>query len=228
MKNHSPFTINISLLAFCILLGCSSVDKQIFKATQTFDKYPNEAAIYCGNKFPVADSLVNERIDTIKGKEIDLRPALVNLEQLVDSAKSVIDEKQGKITDMAGQLSFAQSQLGKEKVIIIKLISKIDSLKSSAKPCGVDTIKNTVEKIRANTAKIMALTAQTVQDGQDKEKLQQQLTDAEAIALHRLYWLIGIGLVIAAYFGIKIYSFFSGGAIVNVVSTVENGIKKKL
>lgn len=197
--------------------GCSSVNREVFKARQIFDKYPNEAAKYCGDKFPVADSTITVKSDTVKGKEVNYKPELTSLELLLDSAKEILDQKQYKITDLAEQLSFTRGQLNKANSLINNLSVQLSSIKANYKPCAVDTIKNTITKIRTNTAKILALTAQTVEDSQDKEKLQKALHDEDARSLHRLYWIIGLCLLIAAYFGIKIYGFFSGGGIVRSV-----------
>jgi hypothetical protein len=197
--------------------GCSSVNRKVFKARQIFDEYPNEAAKYCGDNFPVSDSTINIKSDTIKGKEVNYKPALMNLELLLDSAKEILDQKQYKITDLAQQLNFTKVQLSKANNLINNLSVQLGNIKANYKPCGVDTIKNTITKIRANTAKILTLTAQTVQDGLDKEKLQKALQDESTKSLHRLYWIIGLCLLIATYFGIKIYGFFSGGGIVGSV-----------
>jgi hypothetical protein len=205
------------LLIMGTVAGCSSVNREVFKARQIFDKYPNEAAKYCGDKFPVSDSTITVKSDTVKGKEVNYKPELTNLELLLDSAKEILDQKQYKITDLAEQLSFTRRQLNKANSFINSLSVQLSSIKANYKPCGVDTIKNTITKIRANTAKILTLTAQTVQDGQDKEKLQKALQDENTKSLHRLYWIIGLCLLIAAYFGIKIYGFFSGGGIVRSI-----------
>ena len=208
------------LFLFFFVAGCSSIDQQVFKARQTFDKYPNEAAKYCGDKFPVADSTISVKIDTVKGKTIDYTPALANLQTMLDSAKTVLYQKQSNLTGMAGQLSFTKTQLGKADVLINNLTAQIASLKSSYKPCQVDTIRSTYTKIRSNIAKIMALTAQIVADDQDKQKSQNALQDEKTTAAHRLYLIIGLCLLITTYFGIKVYKFFIGGAIA--------GIAKKL
>jgi len=198
-----------------IITGCSSVNRQIFRARQVFDKYPNEAAKYCGDKFPVADSTISIKSDTVKGTEVDYRPALVNLETLLDSAKQVLDQKQDKLTGLALQLSFAKAQLIKANGFITNLSEQINSIKAGYKPCGVDTIKNTFTKIRANTAKIEALTGQLVLDGQEKQKLQKVLQLENTASLHRLYWIVGLCLLIAVYLGINIYKFISGGTIIS-------------
>jgi DNA repair ATPase RecN len=208
------------LLIIGTVAGCSSVKREVFKARQIFDKYPNEAAKYCGDKFPVADSTISVKSDTAKGKEVNYKPAFTNLELLLDSAKEILDQKQYKITDLAQQLNFTKGQLSKANNLSVQL----SNIKANYKPCGVDTIKNTITKIRANAAKILTLTAQTVQDGQDKEKLQKALQDENTKSLRRLYWVIGLCLLIAAYFGIKIYGFFSGGGIVR--SVFHNMIKR--
>lgn len=197
------------------IIGCASADKQIFKARQTFDKYPNEAAKYCGDTFPVADSTISVKIDTGKGKIIDYTPALVNLETMLDSARAVLNQKQGSLTSASGQLSFTKTQLGRANSLIDNLTQQISSLKSGYKPCAMDTIKSTYIKIRSNTAKIMALTAEIVAQDQDKTKALKSLNTAEEKSMHRLLLLIGLCLLIAGYFGVKIYGFFSGGGIVN-------------
>jgi hypothetical protein len=203
------------LLIASIITGCSSVDRQVFKARQVFDKYPNEAAKYCGDKFPPADSTVSIKIDTIKGVEINYRPALVSLELLLDSAKEVLSQKQAKLTNLDGQLNFARMQLGKANSLINNLLAQINSIQANYNPCGVDTIKDIFIKTRINTAKIIALTNQVAKDGQDKEKLQNTLTIENIKSLHRLYWIIGLCLFIVVYFGVKIYKFLTGGAIVS-------------
>ncbi|MFI5138214.1 MAG: hypothetical protein ACHQIM_10330 [Sphingobacteriales bacterium] len=204
------------LLAFS-LAGCASIDRQVFKARQIFDKYPNEAAKYCGDKFPVADSTVSIKTDTIKGKAIDYTPALNSLQMLLDSAKGIAAQKQSKVTGLAGQLSFANTQLSNANRIINSLSVQICTIKAGYKPCGVDTIRSAYTTIRSNTAKITALTDQIVQDGQDKAKMQNNLQYETTTAAHRLYWIIGLSLLIASYFAVKIYTFFSGGAIVNTL-----------
>ncbi|HEY2583052.1 MAG TPA: hypothetical protein VGI43_14660 [Mucilaginibacter sp.] len=203
------------LLIASIITGCSSVDRQVFKARQIFDKYPNEAAKYCGDKFPPADSTVSIKTDTIKGVEINYRSAFVGLELLLDSAKEVLSQKQNKLTDLGGQLSFARMQLGKANSLISNLTAQVNSIQANYKPCWVDTIKNTFIKTRANTAKIIALTNQVTKDSQDKGNLQSKLNDENAKSLHRLYWIIGLCLFIAVYFGVKAYKFLTGGTIVS-------------
>jgi len=210
----------VLLIIIGAISGCASVDKQVFKARQIFDKYPNEAAKYCGDTFPVADSTVSVKVDTGKSKTIDYTPALINLETMLDSAKKILDEKQGNLTSANSQLSFTNTQLEKAHTLISNLTIQIAGLRSSYKPCGVDTIKSTYTKIRSNTAKIMALTAEIVAQDQEKEKFQNTLQVEEAESAHRLYLLIGLCLLIAAYLGVKIYGLFSGGGIV--------GIAKKL
>jgi hypothetical protein len=211
------------LLIIGTFAGCSSVNRKVFRARQIFDKYPNEGAKYCGDRFPVADSTISVKSDTIKGEEVNYKPALMNLELLLDSAKEILSQKQYKITDLAGQLSFTRGLLSKANSLVSNLSVQLGNIKANYKPCGIDTIKSTITKVRANTAKILTLTAQTIQDGQDKEKLQKALQDENAKSLHRLYWIIGLCLLIAAYFGIKIYGFFSGGGIVS--SVFHNVIK---
>ncbi len=210
----------ISLIMIGAISGCVSVEKQVFKARQIFDKYPNEAAKYCGDTFPVADSTVSVKVDTGKSKTIDYTPALINLETMLDSAKKILDEKQGNLTSANSQLSFTNTQLEKAHTLISNLTIQIACLRSSYKPCGVDTIKSTYTKIRSNTAKIMALTAEIVAQDQEKEKFQNTLEVEEAESAHRLYLLIGLCLLIAAYLGMKVFGLFSGGGIV--------GIAKKL
>jgi hypothetical protein len=205
------------------IAGCSSVNQQVFKARQIFDKYPNEAAKYCGDKFPVTDSIISAKTDTIKGKEVNYKPALVNLELLLDSAKEIVNQKQNKITDLAGQLNFSKVQLSKANSLINSLSEQISSIKASYKPCEVDTIKSTFTKIRTNTAKVIALTTQIAEEGEEKEKLQKTLQDENTKSLHRLYWIIGLCLLIVAQFAIKIYGFFSGGGIVSNI--FHNAIK---
>jgi len=199
------------------LASCASVDRQVFKARQIFDKYPNEAAKYCGDKFPVADSIVSIKNDTIKGKVVDYTPALNSMQLLLDSAKGIVAQKQNKINGLAGQLSFANAQLNNANRIINNLSAQISAIKAGYKPCGVDTIKSTYTTIRSNTAKITALTDQIVQNGQDKSKMLITLRDETTTAAHRLYWIIGLCLLIASYFAVKIYKFFSGGAIVGAL-----------
>jgi hypothetical protein len=205
------------LLVVCIITGCSSVDRQVFKARQIFDKYPNEAAKYCGDKFPVADSTISVKSDTARGKEVNYKPALTNLEMLLDSAKEIVDQKQYKITDLVGQLNFTKGQLNKANNFINSLSVQLSGIKAIYNPCGVDTIKTTFTKIRTNTAKVIALTTQIADDGQDKEKLQKALQDENTKSIHRLYWIIALCLLIAIYLGAKIYGFFSGGGIVSSV-----------
>ena len=205
------------------IAGCSSVNQQVFKARQTFDKYPNEAAKYCGDKFPVTDSTISTTIDTIKGKEVNYKPVLVNLEILLDSAKEIVNQKQFKIADLGGQLNFSKVQLSKANELINSLSYQISSIKANYKPCGVDTIKSTFTKIRTNTAKVIALTTQIAEEGEEKEKLQKALQDENTKSLHRLYWIAGLCLLITAYLGIKIYKLFSGGGIIS--SIFHNAIK---
>ncbi|HEY4326152.1 MAG TPA: hypothetical protein VGN20_19350 [Mucilaginibacter sp.] len=202
-------------LTVCIAAGCSSADKEVFKARQIFDKYPNEAAKYCGDKFPVADSTISTKTDTIKGAVINYRPALVDLELLLDSAKDVLNQKQEKLTDLNGQFNFAKMQLGKANDLINILSGQIDGIQTSYKPCGVDTIKNTVIKTRDNTARISALTTQIMMDGRDKENMQNTLKNESTKSSHRLYWIIGLTIFVIVYFGIKVYKFLTGGTIVS-------------
>ena len=116
--------------------------------------------------------------------------------------------KQNKITNLAGQLNFATAQLSKANAFINSLSLQINNIKAAYKPCEVDTIRNTITTIRTNTAKVVALTAQIAEDGQDKEKLQKALQDENTKSAKRLYLIIGLCLLIAAYLGIKIYNFF--------------------
>src|ERR1700731_483043 len=109
------------LLIIGTVAGCSSVNRKVFKARQIFDEYPNEAAKYCGDKFPVADSIITTRSDTTKGKEVNYKPALMNLELLLDSAKEILNQKQYKITDLAEQLNFTKGQLSKANTLINNL-----------------------------------------------------------------------------------------------------------
>ena len=205
----------IILFTVIVLAACSSADKQVFKARQIFDKYPNEAAKYCGDKFPVTDSVISIKTDTSKGKTIDYRPALINLETLLDSAKTILDQKQNTLTDVSGQLSYTKSQLNEAYNLINNLTRQIDSLKANYKPCGVDTIKSTYTELRSNTAKIIALTTQIAADEQEKKTFQETLQGEKIKSAHRLYLLIGLCLLITVYFMIKVYRFFSGGQIVS-------------
>jgi len=206
-----------SAILALLLTGCSSANKEVFKARQIFDKYPNEAAKYCGDKFPVADSTVSIKSDTIRGKTIDYSPAITSFKLLLDSAKEITDEKQSKVTDLAGQLSFSRLQLSKANDIIDKLSLQIKSIKLTYKPCETDTITNTYTKTRANTAKILALTEQITTDSQDKEKLQKILRDETAKSNCRLYWIVILCLIITAYFGVKLYKLFGSGAFLGTI-----------
>jgi hypothetical protein len=208
-------TLLITLMA--AVAGCTSADKQIFKARQIFDKYPNEAAKYCGEKFPVADSTISIKIDTVRGKTIDYAPVIAGIETLLDSAKETVNRKQSTVTDLSGQLSFTKIQLSKANNLINNLVAQINDVKTNYKPCGIDTIKSTYIKTRANTAKILALTAQVVQRSQDQEKLQNALKVETKSSTHRLYWIIGLFLLIVAYWGFKAYKLLAGGAIAGKV-----------
>jgi hypothetical protein len=203
------------ILTACLFTGCSSVDKQIFKARQIFDKYPNEAAKYCGDTFPVADSILSIRVDSSKGKIIDYTPALISLENMLDSADAILSQKQTALTDLTGQLMFTKSQLSNAGKVVTDLTITINNLKTSYKPCGVDTIKSTYTEIRVNTAKVMALTAQVVNDGKDKQNLQNTLQTEKTQSAHRLYFLIGLFLLIAVYLAFKVYKFFVGGGLIS-------------
>ena len=95
------------------------------------------------------------------------------------------------------------------------LTVKILRLKASYRPCGVDTVKKDYTEIRINTAKVMALTAQLVSDGKTKENLQKSLQTAKSQSAHRLYFLIGLILVIVIYLVFRIYEFFAGGGLIS-------------
>jgi hypothetical protein len=203
------------ILAACLFAGCSSVDRQVFKARQIFDKYPNEAAKYCGDKFPANDSILTIRIDSSKGKIIDYTPALISLERMLDSANAILSQKQTTLTDLTGQLTFTKAKLTNAGKLIDDLTINVNNLKTSYKPCGVDTIKSASTEIRTNTAKVMALTAQIVDDDKGKQNLQNALQTEQTKSAHRLYFLIGIILVIAIYLAYKIYKFFVGGVLIS-------------
>jgi hypothetical protein len=205
----------LPLLTLCILAGCASADRQVFKARQTFDKYPNEAAKYCGDRFPVADSILTFNIDSSKGKTIDYTPALINLETMLDSAKTILNQKQTALTDLNSQLTFNKVQLEKANKLVDNLTITISSLKAGYKPCGVDTVKSTYTKLRTNTAKVMALTAQILEDGKNKQNLENSLQSEESRSAHRLYFLIGIVLLMVIYLAFKVYKFFTGGGLIS-------------
>jgi hypothetical protein len=207
----------ITAVAVLFLTGCASMDKQVFKARQIFDRYPNEAAKYCGDKFPVADSIVSLKHDTIRGKVIDYTPAINGFNLLLDSAKEITDLKQSKVTDLAGQLSFSKLQLSKANSLISDLSTQLKRFKAAYKPCETDTITNTYTKTRENTAKVFALTAQIAEDSQDKQKLQKVLQSETARSARRFYWIIVLCLIITAYFGIKAYRLFGGGAFLGTI-----------
>ena len=109
---------------------------------------------------------------------------------------------------------FTKSQLSNAGKLVTDLTINLNSLKASYKPCAVDTIKNTYTEIRTNTAKVMALTAQIVDDGKSKETLENALQTEKAQSAHRLYFLIGLVLLIAVYLAYKVYQFFVGGGLV--------------
>ncbi len=203
------------ILTICLFAACASVERQVFKARQIFDKYPNEAAKYCGDKFPAADSILTIRVDSSKGKIIDYTPVLVSLENMLDSVNAILSQKQTALTDLTGQLTFTKAQLSNAGKLIGDLTVGINNLKTSYKPCGVDTVKSTYTEIRVNTAKVMALTAQVIVDGKDKQKLQTTLQTEQTQSAHRLYFLIGIILLIVVYLAYNVYKFFVGGGVIS-------------
>lgn len=78
------------------------------------------------------------------------------------------------------------------------------------------TVRDTVPDNRA----IAALNAQ-LHDCQTNElTASTKLDDAEATSKTRLWWIIGLASVIGIYIVVKVYSFFSGGAVVDVVKKV--------
>jgi hypothetical protein len=216
-------TVIIAGLVAIQLTGCTSIDKQVFKARQVFDKYPNEAAKYCGDKFPVADSTISTTTDTVKGKLTDYSPVILNLSSGLDSAKNIINQKQTNITDQAGQLAFSNGQLAKATLIIAEISARLNKLQAKYKPCGVDTIKSTYTKLRANTAKIDALTFQLIQASADKEKSQKDLEVKMAQSAYRLLIIIILSGVIGIYCAWKVYRFFTGGAVSGLIGGVFKG-----
>jgi hypothetical protein len=205
-----------ALPAACFLIlfytaGCGSAEKQVFRARQIFDKYPVEAAKYCGDKFPVTDSIIRIKADTLKGKMIDYRPQIESLTSGLDSANQLLALKQSSLAGTTRQLALS-------KALIDKLSARLQALQRSYQPCVADTIKSTIVKIRNNTAKIDALTLQLMQSSAENGKLVADMGNKTAIARRRLWTIIGLYTLIAGYLGWKVYRFFCGGAVAGMLS----------
>ena len=207
----------LTCLLIIYLTGCSSANKQIFKARQVFDKYPGAAATYCGDKFPVADSVIRSTTDTVKGKSQDYGPVILSLSTGLDSAKNIIGQKQTNISSLAGQLAFSNGQLAKANAIIVEISASFNDLRAKYKPCGVDTIKSTSVVIRSNTAKIDELTVQLLQANTDKEKLQNTLATKTSESSHRFLMIVALWIIIGGYCTWKVYRFFTGGAVTGFI-----------
>lgn len=77
------------------------------------------------------------------------------------------------------------------------------------RPGKTVTIHDTIP----DTRRINTLTDQLGAANNAKLTLTTQLTDKSATARTRLYWMIGLIALIVIYIAIKIYIFFSGGAV---------------
>jgi hypothetical protein len=83
--------------------------------------------------------------------------------------------------------------------VITKYITRIDTL------------------VKVNTAQVDIFRGQSILLAGKNETLTKSIQDKSDQSTKRLYWIIGLALIIAVYSVYKVYCFFSGGFLMNFI-----------
>ena len=160
------------LILFVLLTGCSSVNKQRFRAEQFYKEHPNELAEKCATNFPPTYK---------EGKTITLPSDTVYVKGDSVKCPDIINKTTGEVI-----------KGGKAKCPDAKTIT-ITKFR-------VDTIEST-----ATLAKVADLTYKLSEKSNELIITQDKLNDALKTAKNRLWYLIGLIIIIFGYVEIKTY-----------------------
>lgn len=177
------------------LAGCVSQKG----AVKYLDKHPELSAQYCAEKYPVKDSVGAVVVDSTRHAEnIDYSFAI---DSLVQVAQSATDQRSKDSLLSAASHKQCKDIVSIQSGRIWDLLLEINRLRSAYKPCRPDTVFQTQNIYRENTAKVQVLENQLRKSQKDNAVLQAENKHLKSQLNKLTLWFI----ILASVFGLAIF-----------------------
>ena len=171
------------------MVGCG-VERKIRKAQAIAYQYPDSFASVCSRLYPVLDSVGKPQIVYIPANNQNYTSKIDSLSEALKEAELKASKDTSEVWKVyRGEIS--------------KLSKQVADLRRAYKPCEPDTIQVTTTVYRENTAKVANLSLQLAAVRKDYDKMVIDRDKWKEAAQTRLYWLLGMGVLIAGYVVLK-------------------------
>ena len=186
------YGVILILIILIAMMGSCSVERKIRNAQSVAYEHPDSFANFCAKVYPPKDSL---------GK-----PVIQYLPANNQNYTSKIDSLSQALKEAEIRSSADTSEIGKKyRGEIGKLKVQVDALRKAYKPCEPDTLYVTNTVYRENTARVKDLELKLASKSKDYDAMVVERDKWNDSANKRLYWLLGLGVLIVVYLGLKFW-----------------------